>query len=1053
MKKLSIVWAFALAAMMAIVGVSPMVVTAAIPIPHNMWGTPYDETAVAMNVGELITSWIDGVEYGRNDTFMFGATIYYDVDTAGNWYWTPMDPNSPWVKEGGNLTEPIMYAWGDMTNIKLDPGGDGRLDYGVFEETEPWDTAVVINRDINLAALADQPPMFPKISQIVPEPADPYPDYVLIYTEDPFFDMSDFYLEKNDLALHGPTFALSGISNSTAYFYANLTTMDLDGCGDELKLVWTNPGPAFGGMDIVVDRVEWNATVGGCHYFEPDNTIMTDADAPPAGDAMVRTGTGIIFADDTNDNAVDFVTRSPWERPVVGAPVVTWVSPVGGEVWTGNWDHTISFLLVDANYLNEFIVITAVEYSLTGVAPWFPATINETVPFNAWGDAMTSMDLTWTAPFANETTVKLRVCALNPAGKSNCYDTPAAFELDSTAPTATSDPTDGAGDVPIDKVIVITFSEDMGATDATIVPDPGNVVLTNPTTDTLQIDHDDFAQDTDYCVFVNGTDDSMPGNAMEMYVFCFHTYLVTMPWIDFTAPVGGEAWTGGFDHDITWGMGDNGTMDAYLWLNYSCGGVVYAIDEGLISGAGWAQPYSWNVPSLDFDDCFIIGTVQDYDDHLVASDTSGVFEIDSTDPEVDGTDPMHLQIDVVLDTNVVITFSEGMNTASAEGAFEMTIKGDTTPIAGTFLAWDAENKIMTFNATADLQQDTTYEVTIDQTACDDSDPGNCLAADEVFEFTTEVIGVPPDASITYPGTGDIFGGGASVTITWTMSDDFTAVADLSVEMEFQHINGTLISTVGPIADGATSFGWTTSCPVANAVTSVMLWIEVTDEHGMSFDNTSGTFSIDCQAPTGTISGPAEADEDKDVDFSITGASETISTYAWNFGDGGTSTLAAPSHEYSEPGDYTVTCTITDQYGNSGPATQHSITIKKVEAKDFLSEYWWLILIIIIVVIVVIILVAARRRKPEEEAPPEEEEYEEELPEEEEEVEYEEEELIEEEPEMEEAAPAAPAPAAPVAAPAAAPAEEAPAGETKECPSCGTVVPADATECFLCGATL
>ena len=1045
MKKLSLVWASAIAVMMVVVGVTPMVVTAAIPVPHNNWGIPYDETPVMMSEGELITSWIDGVEYGRGTTFLSGPDVYYDIDTAGNWVTAPGDPNSPWVKEGGDLLEPIMYAWGDMTNIKLDPDSDMVLNYGVFEEWAEWWTTAVNYTDIYLASMANQPPMFPKISQIVPEPIDGDPDYVFIYTEDPFFDMAGFYLEKNDNTTHGPTFALSGPSDSQGYFYANLTTMDLWGCGDELKLVWTNPGPAFGGMDIVVDRVEWNATVGGCHYTEPDNTIMTDATAPGPDTAIRRTGTDPVYADDTNDNAVDFVTDTPWPRPVIGPPVVTWITPAGGEVWTGNMDHTISFYLSDSDYPNDLVNLT-VEYSLNGGAPWFMATlVGDSNPLDGRGTPSVPMDLVWSAPVADSVQVLLRIFAENPANM-NAYYNSSMFALDSTPPTVIgTDPADTAVDVPVGQDIVITFDEDMGTAVATIDPDPGIISSVISPPNILTVTHNAFMEDTDYCVFVNGTDISDPGNALVMEVFCFRTYSVTVPYIGFTAPVGGEVWSGGSDHDVTWNMGENGTMDAFVWLNYSCGGSEFPIDEGLMSHpTKWTQPYPWTVPSVDFTDCYLIGVVQDLDDHLKVTDTSGVFEIDSTDPDVDGTDPMDQQQDVPLDADVVITFSEGMDTSSAEGAFTMVIQGDTTAIVGAF-SWDILNEIMTFNPTADLQQDTTYEVTIDTTACDDSDPGNCLATDYVFTFTTVVVGTPPTVAFLTPVTGDIFGPGQSVSITWNMTDAETAKASLTVDMELQYSNNTPISTV-PAADGTESYAWTASCPVSGAVTTVVLWINVTDEHGMYATDFSDTFSIDCQPPTGAISGPVEEDEGKDVTFTITGASEAIATYSWNFGDSGTSTDASPTYKYDDPGDYTVTCTITDAYGNSGPATQHSITIKEVEEVDFLAQYWWIILIIIIVVILVIILLLAKRKKPEEEeeAPMEEEEYEEEEPEEE--MEYEEEEVVEEEPEFEEEA-------APAAAAAAEPAEEAPAGETKECPSCGTVVPADATECFLCGATL
>ena len=51
----------------------------------------------------------------------------------------------------------------------------------------------------------------------------------------------------------------------------------------------------------------------------------------------------------------------------------------------------------------------------------------------------------------------------------------------------------------------------------------------------------------------------------------------------------------------------------------------------------------------------------------------------------------------------------------------------------------------------------------------------------------------------------------------------------------------------------------------------------------------------------------------------------ISTWAWNFGDGGTSTSQNPTHTYAAPGTYTVTLTITDI---SGCATtySHDVTI-------------------------------------------------------------------------------------------------------------------------------
>lgn len=57
-----------------------------------------------------------------------------------------------------------------------------------------------------------------------------------------------------------------------------------------------------------------------------------------------------------------------------------------------------------------------------------------------------------------------------------------------------------------------------------------------------------------------------------------------------------------------------------------------------------------------------------------------------------------------------------------------------------------------------------------------------------------------------------------------------------------------------------------------------------------------------------------------IDFSsspsFTPANTTFASYAWNFGDGGTSTSANPTHTYTAAGNYTVTLTVTNSAGCS-----------------------------------------------------------------------------------------------------------------------------------------
>lgn len=86
-----------------------------------------------------------------------------------------------------------------------------------------------------------------------------------------------------------------------------------------------------------------------------------------------------------------------------------------------------------------------------------------------------------------------------------------------------------------------------------------------------------------------------------------------------------------------------------------------------------------------------------------------------------------------------------------------------------------------------------------------------------------------------------------------------------------------------------------------------------------------------QAPTAVASadvssGPAPLT----VNFSSAGSTDpdgTLAAYAWDFGDGGSSTAVNPSHSYNTAGSYTATLTVTD---NEGATATASLTITATE---------------------------------------------------------------------------------------------------------------------------
>ncbi|MBN9155506.1 MAG: PKD domain-containing protein [Microbacterium sp.] len=52
----------------------------------------------------------------------------------------------------------------------------------------------------------------------------------------------------------------------------------------------------------------------------------------------------------------------------------------------------------------------------------------------------------------------------------------------------------------------------------------------------------------------------------------------------------------------------------------------------------------------------------------------------------------------------------------------------------------------------------------------------------------------------------------------------------------------------------------------------------------------------------------------------------ITSYAWSFGDGQTSTAAKPSHAYAQAGTYTATLTVTDNFGSTSAVASSTVTV-------------------------------------------------------------------------------------------------------------------------------
>lgn len=155
-----------------------------------------------------------------------------------------------------------------------------------------------------------------------------------------------------------------------------------------------------------------------------------------------------------------------------------------------------------------------------------------------------------------------------------------------------------------------------------------------------------------------------------------------------------------------------------------------------------------------------------------------------------------------------------------------------------------------------------------------------------FSFTANKLAVAFDASATTDPDGTITGyawdfGDTTVATGVTTSHTYGASGSYTVTLTATDNGGATTTTMQTVA---------VSAPVNQAPVA-------------SFTTSATQLSV-------TFNGSASSDADG-----------TIAGYAWDFGDGGRSALASPTHVYATAGTYTVVLTVTDNLGASNSGSQ------------------------------------------------------------------------------------------------------------------------------------
>lgn len=256
------------------------------------------------------------------------------------------------------------------------------------------------------------------------------------------------------------------------------------------------------------------------------------------------------------------------------------------------------------------------------------------------------------------------------------------------------------------------------------------------------------------------------------------------PAATFAAPGAGTSWTGGVTRDIVFDLSDDDPLTSLtVWVNYSySGGANRGTIAGPITGTANPNTVSWTPTGFTAPDVVIEVTAVDAEGAKGTS-LSVAFEVDSTAPTIAARSPAPNAVGVNRNRQVRVTWSEPMNTAAtgSPSSFAVQRVSDGAWTPGT-ISWAPNATQMAFSPAAPLDPLTTYEVRVNASARDDSDPGNTFAGPATWPFTTGTSAdtLPPTvgSATANPESVEL---GNPVNLTALVTDD-DAVASVAAHV-------------------------------------------------------------------------------------------------------------------------------------------------------------------------------------------------------------------------------------------------------------------------------
>lgn len=382
--------------------------------------------------------------------------------------------------------------------------------------------------------------------------------------------------------------------------------------------------------------------------------------------------------------------------------------------------------------------------------------------------------------------------AASPAGAPGG---PAGPAIVSPAPTVIStNPLNGAVEVPINQKIIATFNEAMSSA-TVIAPGTFTVVVAGSTgaavggtvtyvagaNTAIFAPTANLLASTEYTATIHTAAQSLAGIALaNNYVWSFTTGMTadtTSPKVTLTNPISGAVGVPTNQRIVATfnEVMDPATITASGTFTLAVAGVGGAAVSGTVSWAGSTATFTpaANLASSTQFTATIANAAHDLSGNaLVAgtlpnpwSFTTGTGP-NTTPPTITLTSPANADINVLLNKVVSATFSEAMDpsTIAAPGTFTLAVAGTGgAPVAGN-VTYDSTSNIATFTPAANLTASTQYTATITNAAKDAT--GLALAAGtkpNPWTFTTGTSLGPVVPDLRTASTFGTFGGGAGTT--------------------------------------------------------------------------------------------------------------------------------------------------------------------------------------------------------------------------------------------------------------------------------------------------